>query len=313
MKRIGLAIVVLLFTVTTASFAYNALTGDREVPASNLYPGPYIELNGAKVAYRQWGSSGSPIVLVHGFAESTFVWSAVGPLLGSDHRVYALDLTGFGYSQRVGPYTLAAWSKEVETFIEALHLQRPILVGHSLGAAVVANVALQDPGAVSGIVLADGDALSNGGPPAWTRSLLVDPYFTSLFRIVTGSGWIIGRILDSAYGPNHPTITPSLIQDWVQPFRVQGSADALEAMAHSPDAIPGLTTTQLAEVGVPATFIWGADDGVDPLAAGREAAALLRAPVNVLPGAGHLSMLSEPGAFAKVVDTFVALNLGSRP
>jgi pimeloyl-ACP methyl ester carboxylesterase len=292
--------------VTASSFTYNAFTSGREVSATSLYPGPFVKLNGAEVAYRTWGTSGSPIVLVHGFAESTYAWSAVGPLLGRDHRVYALDLFGFGYTERVGPYTLDAWTKEVVSFMQALHLTKPIIVGHSLGAAVAANIALEHPEMIAGIVLADGDALSAGGPPSWVRSLIVNPYLTSVFRIIRGSGYIVKKVLEASYGPSHPPITPALIAEWTNPFRVQGSEAAIEAMAHEHNEVPGLSTSQLAQVTTPAFVIWGSKDDVDPVASGKATATLLHAQFRELAGSGHLSMLVDPVGFAKGVEDFEA-------
>ena len=305
-----MVLVVLVALLTVASFVYNALTAGREVSAASLYPGPFIELNGAKVAYRTWGSHGSPIVLVHGFAESTYAWSALGPLLGRDHRVYALDLFGFGYTQRVGPYTLDAWTNEVISFMKAFDLKRPMIVGHSLGAAVAANVALRYPNTVAGIVLADGDALPAGGPPSWVRSLLVNPFLTSAFRIVTGSGRMVGNILATAYGPSQPPVTPDLVARWVDPFKVQGSEAAIEAMVHSAAGIPGLSRSQLAQIKVPAVVIWGSEDSLDPITAGRETARLLHTGFRLLPGAGHLSMMVDPLGFASAVEAFDATLAG---
>jgi pimeloyl-ACP methyl ester carboxylesterase len=305
-RRIGLTLLVLFGLVTALSFTYNIYTAGREVSATSLYPGPFIKLNGAQVAYRTWGTAGTPIVLVHGFAESTYAWSAVGPLLGRDHRVYALDLFGFGYTERVGPYTLDAWTKEVVSFMQALHLTKPIIVGHSLGAAVAANIALVHPDMIAGIVLADGDALSAGGPPSWVRHLFINPYLTSAFRLVRGSGRIVKRVLEAAYGPNHPQLTPALIAQWTNPFRVKGSEAAVEAMVHEQNGIPGLSNSQLAQVKTSAFVIWGSKDDVDPVASGQATAKLLHAQFRELSGSGHLSMLVDPVGFARAVEQFAA-------
>jgi len=76
-------------------------------PATELYGGPFVRADGTLLAYRTWGTQGSPVVLLGGAAESSWVWHDVGPLLArAGHRVYALDLPPFGYSERRGPYTL---------------------------------------------------------------------------------------------------------------------------------------------------------------------------------------------------------------
>src|SRR5581483_371228 len=100
--------------------------------ASTLYKGPYVRVDGTELAYRCWGSRGSSVLLLGGFVEPTWVWHGVGPLLGEKHRVCAVDLPPFGYSQRRGPYTLARWTTLAEGFAGAVHLGAPVVVGHSL-------------------------------------------------------------------------------------------------------------------------------------------------------------------------------------
>ena len=72
-------------------------------------------------------------------------------------------LPPFGYTQRRGPFTLAHWVELVRAFDAKLGIRRPVLVGHSLGAAVAVAAALARPRTVAGIVLLDGDALPVGG------------------------------------------------------------------------------------------------------------------------------------------------------
>ena len=97
--------------------------------------------------YELWGHAGPPIVLVHGFLESAAVWDRVGPVLARDgYRVYALDVRGFGYTDRRGPYTLAGDTAQLSAFLTALHLgaangNTAVLVGHSSGAAIVGALA----------------------------------------------------------------------------------------------------------------------------------------------------------------------------
>jgi pimeloyl-ACP methyl ester carboxylesterase len=292
-KLLGLALLALLAAVTVAAAAYDAATpGGR--PARALYAGPFVRVDGRLLAYRRWGKSGTPVVLIGGFIEPSDVWRRVGPLLArAGHRVYALDLPPFGYSERKGPYDLAAWSAELEGFERALGISRPVLVGHSLGAATVVGEALRHPQQLRGIVLLDGDALRSGGAPGWVADLAVDPYFTALYRWLTGWDWLFRRGLRDAYGPNGPPLTHSELARWQRPFRVAGTADALKRML--PHGIPGWAPGDLSRVhGVRVVVAWGSLDTVDAVPAGRRTARLLRAPFVLLPGAAHLSMLVDP-------------------
>jgi pimeloyl-ACP methyl ester carboxylesterase len=300
-KKLGLVLLELLIVLTAASVVYNLATAGRVKPATALYAGPFLHVGGKLVAYRRWGTRGTPIILLGGFIVPSSVWDGVGRRLGHDHRVFALDLPPFGYTERKGQYTLRGWVDLVHAFEKRLGLHRPVLVGHSLGAAVAVADARRYPDGPAGIVLLDGDAISAGGAPAWLSKLLVGPWFTSLYRIATSSDWIFRRGLAGAY-PNHPAFTRRFLDQWERPFKVRGTLNAFRSMLQY--GIQGFQLAQLHAVRVPAVVLWGARDTVDEVAAGRRSAHALHAPFDLLAGAGHLSMLGAPSAIARAIDSF---------
>ena len=302
LRRLGLAIAALALAVTVASLVYNVATAGRDKPAAELYPGPYVTVDGTTLAYRHWGPRGTPIVLLGGFLEPTWVWHSVGPLLAQHHRVFAVDLPPFGYSQRRGPYTLARWTELVQGFAHRLRLEQPVIVGHSLGAAVAVNIASEAPHAVAGIVLLDGDALPIGGGASFISHLLLPPWFTSAYRIATGSNWLFGKVIRNAWGVNSPPFTDAFLDAWQRPFLVSGTASALVSLLGN--GIQGVSTKVLAGVRVRSLVVWGSRDTVDSVSAGRSTAALLRAPFIEIPNAGHLSMLVRPNAVANAIARF---------
>src|SRR5258706_15390657 len=101
---VGLASLVtaLLVMLTIVSFSFNAATSAEGKPVQSLWHGRFVEADGVLTAFQQWGSKGSPVVLVGGFIEPTFVWDKVARRLARSHHVYALDLDGFGYTERRG-------------------------------------------------------------------------------------------------------------------------------------------------------------------------------------------------------------------
>ncbi|MGH3003586.1 MAG: alpha/beta fold hydrolase [Gaiellaceae bacterium] len=295
----GGVVVGVLVLVTLGSLAYNAATSDADVPVTQLWHGRFVEADGVLTAYRRWGTHGSPIVLVGGFLEPSFVWRGVGPQLArAGHRVYALDLDGFGYTQRRGPSTLAEWADQVQGFAKALGLHRPLVVGHSLGAAVAVEVAHR--GGASRIVLLDGDALGGGGPPGWIRTaLLHTPFYTTGYRLVPHASWVVRRILETAYGPNRPKLDGAEIRRWTDQLRARGARQGLRRLAEH--GLAGFTTAELGRMRLRATVVWGVDDQVDEPSAGRATARLLHAPFVEIRHAGHLSMLSEPNTVAAAI------------
>jgi pimeloyl-ACP methyl ester carboxylesterase len=295
---IVLALVALLATLTIASAAFNLATDGGGKPVRELWSGRFVEADGVLTAFREWGTTGTPIVLIGGFVEPTFVWNQVAPLLAKHHRVYALDLDGFGYSERRGPWTLDEWTDQVRGFMRALGLSRPVVVGHSLGAAVAVELARRR--LASRVVLLDGDALDTGGSPWLVRNVLVHtPFVTTGIRIAQRWDWPVERLLANAYGPDHPPLDHAVVEQWTRPLEAKGSEHALETMAGR--KIVGFPADELGRVHIRATVVWGSEDDVDDGDAGRLAARELKAPFVVIPGVGHLSMLEDPPAVARAV------------
>jgi pimeloyl-ACP methyl ester carboxylesterase len=117
--------------------------------------GKFIEVDGNRIHYVDRGE-GRPIVFLHGLGAQLCHFS--GPLFGQfgpGYRLIALDRPGSGYSRRArgASGSLSEQARVVRRFIEGLGLERPLVVGHSLGGAVALTLAVEHPGAISGIAL----------------------------------------------------------------------------------------------------------------------------------------------------------------
>ena len=302
LRRVGLGVVTFIVLITVASLIFNWVTA----PPRTLAPGfgSYIEVGDADVHYQQWGTKGSPIVLVPGAVESSIVWTAVGPLLGRRHRVYALDMAWHGYTRDSGSLSLAAQAALLDGFIKALHLKRPLLVGHSLGAAVTASVALDDSDSVGGVVFADGDGLPIGSG-GWLQDLFRQflthtPYLTSLIRIGERWDWAAHAAIKSLCGARCPGLTSKLVAQWVRPLGQQSEVDALKRWLLA--GVYGLGNSQIAAITVPREIIWGSGDRQTGGSLSATIVNLHHPPVRIIANAGHLTMLADPIAFAAAVD-----------
>ena len=301
LRRLVVGVLVTVLVLTAASLAVNLATR----PPETIDPGfgRFVRVGAAEVHYQTWGERGSPIVLVPGFLESSVVWSEVGPLLGEQHRVYALDLPGPGYTRYTGPMTLSGQSQLVDGFIRALGLRNPLLVGHSLGAAVVGGLALKHPHDVGAVVFADGDALPfTPGPRLIRGALLASPYPTTVLRVGTRWTWAVRQIITQSCAAQCPAVTDGLAQRWARPLRQLADERALKELMLTADY--GLTPAQIAAIAVPRTIIWGSDD--------RQGGSLQATitnlhhpPVHVIKNARHLTMLAAPQEFSRAVDSAV--------
>jgi pimeloyl-ACP methyl ester carboxylesterase len=92
--------------------------------------------DGTTIAWTRSGS-GDPVVLVHGITESAASFDPVAERLGASHEVITFDLRGHGESGHADTYDLGSMATDVATVIDAAGVERPHLVGHSLGGAVV--------------------------------------------------------------------------------------------------------------------------------------------------------------------------------
>ncbi|MFJ8197119.1 alpha/beta fold hydrolase [Streptomyces sp. NPDC096152] len=310
LRRAALGCAVVLVVVTAASFVFNAVTVGRAAPPRGL---AYVQAADIRTRYETWGTGGPPVVLVHGAFESVDTWSRLAPLLARDHRVYALDLTGDGYSERHGPYTVDHFTRQLLGFLDAMHLvgpgEHPLLVGHSGGAAVVTEAALRAPGRLGGVMLLDGDALDTGaGPPPAFKYMLIEPYRTSLLRLGLGIDTVTRRVYDTQCGPACPRLDAAGLDQWRRPLRMPGAERALwDMLAAGVPGLPANRVARLAGVRLPKSVVFGAQDTVFSRQTPQETARRIGAPPpTLIPGARHLTMISNPEAVATAVDTLTA-------
>lgn len=311
MKRLGrwarqwaITLAIDLVAVSLFSLVYNLATQGPVSPPPGL---TYVQTGDLRTRYVEWGSHGSPVVLVHGFVESADTWAPTARLLAADHRVYAIDVDGFGYTQRVAPYSTPHLAAQLLGFIAAMHLDRPVLVGHSSGAAVVAAAALDAPNRVGAVMFLDGDGLplSGGGhPPSF-----VNPYRTTLLRLVLHSDTAIRLIYGLTCGPRCPALDEAGVLQWRRPFQVAGAEPAIWQVVSA--GIPSLSTGQLARLAtlgdVPKAVVFGADDPEYTPEAAGQTAALIGAPAPVLiPAARHLTLVSSPVAVSAAIEALAA-------
>jgi pimeloyl-ACP methyl ester carboxylesterase len=304
LRRVLLVVLVLWVVVTAGSLGYNAFTRGRAAPPPGLR---FVRAGDIDTRFQTWGTTGSPVVLVHGAAESVDTWSRLVPLLARNHRVYAYDLTGFGYSERKAPYTVEHLASQLLGFLDAMHLggpgqPRPVLVGHSLGAGIAAEATLEAPDRIGGLMFLDGDGLPLAGGGSGVRRLIVDPYRTSLLRLVLGSDSLIRKLYDDSCAPGCPSLDKAGVDEWARPFRQPGAEKAIWSITAG--GIPAVSADRLAklhDLPVPTSVVFGSLDTNGGSA--TETATRIGAPApTLIAGAKHLTMISSPDAVAHAID-----------
>ncbi len=304
--RLGLIllriVVGLVVVVVAASALANQLTSRAGVAPQTLYPGPYASIDGRSVAYAEWGTKGTPLVLIPGFLESTSAFDKVAPLLVTrGYHVYSLDLPGFGYTERKGPYGLKPSITTTEVFIGQVVGGRPLVVGHSSGAAVAAGVALDEPQSIAGLVLLDGDARDFGGP-TWLRSFLArGPVLTATIRLLSRVDPLTDAFIRKVYAPAHVTVDAAERDRWTNFLRVDGAEGSLLATLRSGaegESIGTLTNLR----GQRILVLFGASDEILSARKGHEVASATGAAFATIADQGHQAMRTKPKRVAGIID-----------
>lgn len=245
----------------------------------------------------------TPFLLLHGAGSSLEQWRENLTALARDRPVYALDLLGFGSSQKVATeVSTDLWVTQVSDFWQT-YLGRPIiLMGHSLGALVALQVATCHPEQVARLIMLTLPAARQelGGSAAKIGSY-VERWFASplllrpLFGLVS-QPWLIRSVLRMlARDPSR--VDSALVDGFVRPTRERGAARMFCYLVKSrtSDSFSPLTAASIAQLTVPALLLWGTSDRVIPIAWGRYVNTLNAQLTFVeIEGAGHFFYDESP-------------------
>lgn len=305
LRRVAVVLVAVAAALTAASFGYNLAT---DGPAGRPAGLRMIRAGGFDTRYLTWGTKGSPVVLVPGAFETAGTFAALGPALDTGHRVFALDLTGTGYSAPSPPFDARHLAAQLLAFLRAMHLtgaNAPVLVGHSSGAAVVGMAVLADSHAAAGIVFLDGDATPLAFP-SFVGWLLINPYRTTLVRLVLRSDWLIRHIYQSQCGPRCPPLSAAGVRAWRRPLQQPGFLDVVAYnLRHGIPSMSDAQLGQLRAIALPKFVIYGRDDPqLSPADAVAAAARIGARPPVAIPGR-HLTMISSPRQLAAAINAFI--------
>ena len=240
---------------------------------------------GHNITYQQAGDTGAAVVLVHGFGASWGHWRKNLPVLGESCRCYAIDLIGFGGSDKPEPgvvdYTFETWGQQLADFCKEIVGGPAFLIGNSIGCIVVMQTAVDYPELALGVA-----ALNCSIRLLHDRKRVTLPWYRNygsmVMQSVLGNRQIGGfffkqiakpkvvrKILLQAYR-RPEAVTDELIDILMQPSQDLGAADVFLAFTRysqgplPEDLLPRLTC--------PTVLLWGTEDPWEPVAMGRELA-----------------------------------------
>jgi pimeloyl-ACP methyl ester carboxylesterase len=247
---------------------------------------------------------GDPVLLVHGFPGNSFTWRSLAPALARDHRVYIVDLIGFGASaQHDGQnVSLAAQTGFVTDFLSRLQVVRPVVVAHDAGAPVVLGAHLLRHVELDRLVLLDPATLN---PCISADSLHARRYLEAYQTMPPGLHHAILRthIASAMYHPMPDEVFWGYFRPWSGP----GQAAYYRFIAQLDERYLDDIAARLNQVSCPTRLIWGdRDTWISPATAGRLSALIPGSEVCLIEQAGHFVIDDNPGAVLGAVSEFLS-------
>jgi pimeloyl-ACP methyl ester carboxylesterase len=272
------------------------------------------EVNGTTLHYVAAGTTGSPILLVHGFPETWWTFRKLIPLLAADHRVFAVDLRGFGDSDNApGEYDSKTSAEDLHLLIAQLGVGPVHLTGQDISGGTVFRLATTHPQDVLSFtaiemglagfgleMLAD---ITHGG--AWHIGVLAAPGIPELL-LAGREREFLGRFAFPAMSATPGAITDADIEEfartYARPDGWRGAIGLYQSMLREGPEIKALAQTHALKVPVLAV---GAGGG--PFTAGTMSQATGAEIRSVtLDGVGHYAAMEAPEELAKAIRDFTA-------
>jgi 3-oxoadipate enol-lactonase len=251
-----------------------------------------------EIAYDDVGT-GLPVVFLHAFPLNRTMWDPQVGALVAECRCIAIDMRGLGESAPAGPYSVDRYADDVIGVLDALQIERAVIVGLSMGGYGAFALWRRHRDRVRAFVLADTRASADSGETMERRRELME---VAESQGSTGvANMQIAGLVGKTTREKRPDIYDATHRMMAQ-APSEGIIGALEAMMMRPDS-----TATCATITVPTLVVVGAEDAITPPKEGRRLhEAIPGSRLEVLQHAGHLSNIERPAAFNTVVSEFLA-------
>jgi pimeloyl-ACP methyl ester carboxylesterase len=265
----------------------------------------FADIDGVRIHYQENGS-GEPLVLIHGYTASTYAWKDVFEPLARQFRVIAVDLKGFGFSGKPdGDYTRRAQGELVARLLDYLKIEQAILCGNSMGGEVAMNAAVRHPNRVKALILVDsaGVTVAGGGSvsPGAAQWPIIGPALAAL--ALTSDSLVRDGLRKSFY--NDSLANEEQVAAYYRPLKTRDGQRAAYLARTQAGIAP--VEPEIGKIKLPTLIIWGAEDELIPLEAGRRLNSLISgSKLVVFEKCGHVPEAEAPERFSSEVENFVA-------
>lgn len=296
MRRLLVAILCVL-----AGCRAPALPEAQLFPAGTEFTARYLQVDGTRIRYIDVGR-GAPVLFLHGLGASMYAWRRnLAAVAAAGFRVIAFDNRGFGLSDKPpAPYDNAAYARLAIALMDSLRLTDAVLVGHSMGGAIAAQVAIEYPPRVRGLVLVGSAGLGAREPLLFRVARW--PVLGAAALALRGRGFTARLLRSTYFDPGK--VTEADVDQYYAPVAQPEYGRALRGVLQQFrfTALEG----RLDRIAAPTLVLWGEEDRWVPMGLGRAlAAGIARSAFVSVPRAGHSVQEEAPDEVNHLVIRFL--------
>jgi pimeloyl-ACP methyl ester carboxylesterase len=257
----------------------------------------FLQIDGHKIRYLDAGNSKNTLVLIHGLGASAERWNKVIPLFANSFHVIVPDLIGFGYSDKpIVDYTPDFFSEFLEKFFISSGIERPYIVGSSLGGQISAEYASVHSQEIEKLVLVSPAGMMKQSTPALDAYILAALYpnqasAKNVFELMEGSG---------------KSVDDSIVNGFIERMQLPNAKLAFMSTVLGLKNSESIAT-KLKSITTPTLIIWGGNDPVIPVNFADDfVSAIPNCRFYKMDGCGHTPYVEDPHTF--VVNVLEFLN-----
>lgn len=271
----------------------------------------YTRVGTIKTRFWALGDKGTPVILIHGLGGSVESWMFNVSTLAQHHRIYAIDLPGFGHTEKpLDPFSLSSLAQFVNDFMKLQGVDKASLIGNSMGGGITLKFAITFPEKIDRLVVVNSIALGT----ELSRNLrlaslpLIGEFFTKPGKRGTVRSLLEGCVYD-------PTVITEELVDISYQFITQPGAQkhflstlrSITNLRGQHSHIIHSIVDNLHMITAPTFIIWGKQDHMIPVAHAQVIKeGIMNSKLHILDSCGHNPQIEYPEKFNSLVLEFLA-------
>lgn len=259
-----------------------------------------VTINNLEVSYNDVGEGSIPIIFIHGFPFDKTMWQRQLYFLKSSNRVIAYDLRGFGEArEQRGVLSIDLFTEDLIAFMNALHIDKAILCGLSMGGYIAINAVKNFPERFEALILSHTQCSADTAEIKEKRYKAIDEINAN------GVNGFNETFIQSIFHADSVTTKKEVIET----LRIIMRSNSRHSMTTTLAALSERTETcsEIHKIEIPTLIICGRDDAVTPLSQSESMhEAIKGSMLCVIDKAGHVSNLEQPHIFNKHLHEFLS-------